>query len=131
MNYSRRTGEANLGKVKETYLVEGFTCADVEERVMEVIKPFIFQGDFEVQSCKKVQYYDLIPTANGEYWYKARVELITVENDKETRRAVSILVQADNMLDALHTLKQHLASLDCEMISLAKSPVMDVIRATE
>lgn len=131
IHYSRQTGEDNPGKVKETYLVEGFTCADVEERVMEVIKPFVFQGDCEVPSCKKVQYYDLIPAPDGEYWYKARVELITIENDKETRKAVSILVQADNMLDALHTLKQHLASLDCEVIGLAKSPVVDVIRAVE
>ena len=129
VNYQRQTGEDNPSNVKETYLVEGFTPADVEQRLMEEIKPLIF-GDCEVPSCKKVQYYDLIPAANGEYWYKARVELITVENDKETRKAVSILVQADTVLDALHTLKQHLASLDCEVIGLAKSPVVDVIRAT-
>ena len=129
VNYSRQTGEDNPGKVKETYLVEGFTCADVEERVMEVIKPFVFQGDCEVQSCRKVQYYDLIPVADGEYWYKARVELITVENDKETRKAVSVLVQASMLDDAVHALKQFLGSYDCEIISVAKSPIMDVIRA--
>ena len=130
VHYSRQTGEDNPGKVKETYLVEGFTCADVEERVMETIRPYVFQGDCEVPSCKKVQYYDLIPQADGEYWYKARLELITIDNDKETRKPASILVQADNMLEALQTLKKHLASVDCEIIGLAKSPIMDVIRAT-
>lgn len=130
VHYSHQTGEDNPGKVKETYLVEGFTCADVEERVMEAIRPYVFQGDCEVPSCKKVQYYDLIPQADGEYWYKARLELITIDNDKETRKPASILVQADNMLEALQTLKKHLASVDCEIIGLAKSPVMDVIRAT-
>ena len=130
VHYSRQTGEDNPGKVKETYLVEGFTCADVEERVMETIRPYVFQGDCEVPSSKKVQYYDLIPQADGEYWYKARLELITIDNDKETRKPASILVQADNMLEALQTLKKHLASVDCEIIGLAKSPVMDVIRAT-
>jgi len=77
-----------------------------------------------------VQFYDLIPAA-GEFWYKARVEMITVENDKETRKGQNIYVQADNMLDALHTLKKHLASLDCEIIGLTKSAVIDVIRAVE
>ena len=130
VNYERQTGEDNPGKVKETYLVEGVNCADVENRLMDDIKPFIV-GDCEVTSCKKVQYFDIFPNEGSEYWYKARVELITIENDKETRKAVSILVQADNMLDALHTLKQHLASLDCEVIGLTKSPVVEVIRAIE
>lgn len=128
VDYTRQTGEDNPAKVKETYLVEGLNCSDVEQRLQNELKALVF-GECETTSCKKVQYYDLIPVANGEWWYKARVELIIVENEKESRKPVNILVQADNMLDAMHTLKQHLASLDCEVISLAKSPVMDVIRA--
>lgn len=128
-HYTRQTGEDNPAVAKETYLVEGLNCSDVEQRLLAEIEPFISAGDCEVPSCRKVQYYDLIPAADGQYWYKARVELITIEDDKESRKAVNILVEADNMLDALHTLKQHLASLDCEVISLAKSPIVDVIRA--
>ena len=88
VNYERQTGEDNPGKVKETYLVEGVNCADVENRLMEEIKPFIF-GDCEVSSCKKVQYFDIFPNEGSEFWYKARVEMITVDGDKETRKAVS------------------------------------------
>ena len=128
-HYTRQTGEDNPAVVKETYLVEGLSCADVEKRLLTIIEPFIAAGDCEVPSCRRVQYYDVIPVAEGSYWYKARVELIDIDNDKEIRKAVSILVEADNMNDALHTLKQHLAAIDCEVISLAKSPIMDVIRA--
>ena len=131
VNYSRQTGEDNPGKVKETYLVEGFTCADVEERVMEVIKPFVFQGDCEVQSCRKVQYYDLIPVADGEYWYKARVEMITIDGDKETRKNVSVLVQANMLDDAVFALRQALKSYDCELISIAKTSIMDILHAVQ
>ena len=42
VNYQRQTGEDNPSNVKETYLVEGFTPADVEQRLMEEIKPLIF-----------------------------------------------------------------------------------------
>ena len=59
VNYQRQTGEDNPKNVKETYLVEGLNCADVENRLMEDIKPLIF-GDCETPSCKKVQFYDLI-----------------------------------------------------------------------
>ena len=50
-------------------------------------------------------------------------------NENTFNTIIPILVQADNMLEALQTLKKHLASLDCEVIGLAKSPVVDVIRA--
>ena len=92
VNYQRQTGEDNPNKVKETYLVEGLNCSDVENRLMEDIKPFIF-GDCEVQNCKRSQYFEIFPNEGGEYWYKARVEMITIDGDKETRKTQSVLVQ--------------------------------------
>ncbi len=129
VHYQRQTGEDNPGAVKETYLVEGLTCADVENRLMEEIKSLIF-GDCEVVSCKKAQFYDMISSPEADKWYKARVELITVEdNGKETRKAVPILVQATTMDFALKNLQQKMASLDCEVISIQKSPILEVLRA--
>ena len=128
VHYQRQTGEDNPGNVKETYLVEGLNCADVETRLMNELKPLIF-GDCEVPSCKKVQFFDIFPNEGGEYWYKGRVEMITIDNDKETRKAVSVLVQANMLDDAVHALKQYLNSYDCEIISVAKSPILDVLRA--
>jgi len=129
VNYQRQTGEDNPGNVKETYLVEGLNCADVETRLMEEIKPFIF-GEVEVPSCKKMQLHDLLPSPEGDRWFKGRVELITVEdNGKETRKAVSILVQATTIDHAMKNLKQHLSSLDCEIVSITRSPILEVYRA--
>lgn len=130
LKYERQTGEDNPGSVKETYLLEGFNCTDVETRLMEKIKPFIF-GDCEVQSCKKVQYYDIRP-AEGDYWYKGRVEMITVEDDgKETRKAVNILIQAPTIHQALKSLEGYLASLDAEIITVTKTKIIDVFRAVD
>lgn len=129
ISYTRQTGEDNPAAVKETYLVEGLTCADVENRLIEEIKPLI-SGEWEVKSCKQVQFYDLIPNPEGDRWYKARVEMITVEdNGKETRKAVSIYVQAGNVTEANKTLHQALSNLDCEVVSITRSPIMEVLRA--
>jgi hypothetical protein len=129
ISYTRQTGEDNPAAVKETYLVEGLTCADVENRLIEEIKPLI-SGEWEVKSCKQVQFYDLIPNPEGDRWYKARVEMITVEdNGKETRKAVSIYVQAGNVTDANKTLQQALSNLDCEVVSITRSPILEVLRA--
>ena len=110
ISYTRQTGEDNPTAVKETYMVEGLTCADVENRLIEEIKPLI-SGEWEVKSCKQVQFYDLIPNPEGDRWYKARVEMITVE---------------DNGNKHLH---QALSNLDCEVVSITRSPILEVYRA--
>lgn len=129
VNYQRQTGEDNPKNVKETYLVEGLNCADVENRLMEDIKPLIF-GDCETPSCKKVQFYDLIENPEGDRWFKARVEMITVEDEgKEKRKAVSIFVQATTIDVALNNLRKYLETLDCEIVSITRSPILEVYRA--
>ena len=129
ISYTRQTGEDNPAAVKETYMVEGLTCSDVENRLIEEIKPLI-SGEWEVKSCKQVQFYDLIPNSEGDRWYKARVEMITVEdNGKETRKAVSIFVQAGNLTEANKHLHQALSNLDCEVVSITRSPILEVYRA--
>ena len=131
VHYDRQTGEDNPGKVKEIYLVEGaVSFADAENCLMEEIKPFIF-GDCEVQSCKRSQYYDIFPNEGGAYWYKGRVEMITIDGEKETRSTKAFLVQANMLDDAVFALKQGLSSYDCEIISIAKTQIMDILHAVQ
>ncbi len=131
VNYERQTGEDNPGKVKETYLVEGLNCSDVEGRLIDEIQPFVF-GDLEVSSCKKVQLYDLIDSPEADRWFKARVEMITVEESgKETRKVVSMLVHATTIAHALKHLTSYLSSQDCEIVSLQRSPILEVYRGVK
>ena len=129
VKYDRQTGEDNPGKVKEIYLVDGaVSFADAENCLMAEIKPFIF-GDCEVQTCKRSQFFDVFPNEGGAFWYKARVEMITIDGDKETRSNKAFLVQANMLDDAVFALKQALKSYDCEINSIAKTPIMDILHA--
>ena len=131
VKYERQTGEDNPNSVKEIYLVDGaVSFADAENCLMNEIKPFIF-GDCEVQTCKRSQFFEIFPNEDSEYWYKARVEMITIDGEKETRKNVSILVQANTLDDAVFALKQAMNSYDCEMISIAKTQVMDILHAVQ
>ena len=131
VSYDRQTGEDNPGKVKEVYLIDGaVSFADAENCLMDEIKPFIF-GDCEVMSCKRSQYFEVFPNEGGEYWYKARVEMITIDGEKETRKNVSVLVQANMLDDAVFALKQAMTSYDHELISIAKTPIMDILHAVQ
>ena len=130
VHYERQTGEDNPGKVKEIYLVDGaVSFADAENCLMNEIKPFVF-GECDVMSCKRSQFFDVFPNEGGAYWYKARVEMITIEGDKETRSNKLFLVQANMLDDAVFALKQALKSYDCEIISIAKTQIMDILHAT-
>ena len=131
VHYDRQTGEDNPGKVKEVYLVHGaVSFADAENCLLTEIKPFIF-GDCEVQTCKRSQYFEVFPNEGGAFWYKARVEMITIDGEKETRKNVPVLVQANTLDDAVFALKQALKSYDYELISIAKSPVVDILNAVQ
>ena len=131
ISYQRQTGEDNPGNVKETYLVEGFSPSDVEERLMDHVKPLIFGNDYELPSCTKKQFFEIISSAEGDKWYKGRVELITIEdNGKETRKAVSVLVCASNINWAFKNLSEAMNGYDCEIISVARTPIVEVLRAT-
>lgn len=127
VTYEKQTGEDNPGKVKETYLVNAVNCADAEQQVMDEIKPFVF-GDVSTPQIRVRQFFDVFP-GDGENYYEAKVEMITIDGDKETRKAVKILVQ-DNTIDgALKELHyKHLADFDCEILSIAKSPIIEVMR---
>ena len=129
VSYERQTGEDNPGRVKEIYLIDGaVSFADAENCLMNEIKPFIF-GECEVQTCKRSQFFEVFPNEGGAYWYKARVELITIEGEKETRKNVPVLVQANMLDDAVFALKQGMGSYDCEIISIAKTQIMDILHA--
>ena len=57
--------------------------------------------------------------------------MITIDGEKETRKNVPVLVQANTLDDAVFALKQALKSYDCELISIAKSPVVDILNAVQ
>ena len=125
--YQRQTGEDNPGLVKETYLVEAINPTNAEARLVEEIEAFIF-GDQETERITKRNIFDLFPNEEATNWFKARVELITIDGEQESRKTVTMLVQADTISDALRTLKDKTANLDCDIVGLAKSPILEVFR---
>ena len=127
VNYLRQTGEDNPGTVKETYLVDGATPSDAEKRLMDEIKPFIF-GDCEVPMIRNRRFFDIFPNEGGDNWYEGKVELITVDGEIEKRRVVTVLVQDNRIDDALTALRKHLNNVDCEILALKKSQIIDLIK---
>lgn len=128
VNYERQTGEDNPGFVRETYLVDCVNPSDAETILRDELKPFIF-GDLEIERITNRNFFEIFTDLGADNWYKARVELLTIDGDKESRRVVSVMVQASTISDALQALKEKMAGYDCEILSVAKTPVLDLLKA--
>lgn len=126
VKYDRQTGEDNPGKVKEIYLVKAETCSDAERIVLEEIKPFIF-GDCETPKIQKRDYFDIFRSKNNEAYFEAKVEIITVDGDKEVRKTVPILVSDYDIYFALVALKGQMTGYDCEIVSIKKTGIVDIL----
>ena len=128
VNYERQTGEDNPGLVRETYLVDSVNPSNAETILMDELKPFIF-GGLEVEHITIRNFFEIFTDLGADNWYKARVELLTIDGDKESRRVVAVMVQASTISDALKALKEKMAGYDCEILSVAKTPVLDLLKA--
>ncbi len=126
--YDRQTGEDNPGKVKETYLVEAVSCADAEQQVLEHVQPLMWGNDCDIPQVRKRLFFDVFPSEDKTLWFEAKVEIITIDGDRETRKAVKFLIQEDSIHQALKELKFKLSGYDCDIISIAQSPVLDILR---
>lgn len=125
IQYDKQTGDDNPGRVKENYLIMGTSPSDVEKRLIEEVGPYIF-GDSEVQSIKKRNFYDIFEKDGADRWFAGKVELITIEDSGvETRKKVNVLVQANDISSALKDLRDKLCNIDCEIISISKSNILE------
>ena len=127
VNYDRQTGEDNPGRVKEAYLVVAETCGEAEKVVLDEIKPFIF-GDCETPKIQKKSYFDFfMDHPDSDIYYEAKVEMITIDGDKERRNVINILVLANNIEGALNTLIHILVNYDYEIIGIKKAGITDIL----
>ena len=126
VKYDRQTGEDNPGSVKEIYLVKAETCSDAERAELERIKPYIF-GDWEAPKIQRKNYFDIFRINIGEAYFEAKVELITVDGDKELRKAVPILIREDNVYSAINALMEQMKGCDYEIVSIKKTGIVDVL----
>ena len=129
VDYERQTGEDNPGKVKESYLVTAVSCADAERIVLEHIEPYVF-GDCETPQIKRVHFFEVFDAEDpaDDMWYKAKVEMITIDGDKETRKVVNILIAGDRLSRALYRLCDKLSSYDCEIVSIQKTAIVEILK---
>jgi hypothetical protein len=116
-------------KVTDTYLLDAVSYTDAETRIYELM-PTITKGDFKVMSIKPSNITEIISNGNGEWWWKAKISLVTIDEEvgKEKKMNNYLLVSADNMAAAVVYLSEGLSYMLVPYFleSMVISPIVEV-----
>lgn len=116
-------------KVTEPYLVDALSFTEAEARIVKEIRPYI-AGEFTVSDIKREKITELFFNENGDRYFEAKVEFITLDEKggTEKRTRVKILAQANDIEDARQVLIKGMVGTlsDYEIVSLRETKIMDV-----
>lgn len=89
-------------KVTEAYLFDALTYTEAEERVYKEMPEYI-SGEFAIASIRKAKYAEVLPSEDGDRWYKVKVSFLWVDeaSGREKRISQVVLVLASDIKDAV------------------------------
>jgi len=96
--------------VNDNYLMDAVSYTDAESRIFEIMKE-VTRGDFQVMNIKRSNVSEVIAKNDGEWWYKAKINMITIDEEagKEKKSTQYILIMANDIHDALKQLEEGLS----------------------
>lgn len=121
-------------KVNDTYLLDAVSYTDAEARIFEKMSQMV-KGEFRVVSIKQSNVTEIISDGNGEWWWKAKISIVTIDEEQGREKKVNqyLLVNADTFEDVAPVLNKALEYMlvpyKIEMVSI--SPIADVFPFNE
>ena len=97
-------------KVSESYLIDAVSFTDAEARTIEQMQQII-RGEFHIDNIKKSNIIEIYPAESGEFWYKAKIAIVTIDEKAGKEKKVNnyFLVAADDFKEALQRLEEGLS----------------------
>ena len=116
-------------KASETYLLDAISFTEAESRIYKELQTMV-SGEFMVSKISKTRISEIIPSDNGDRWYKAKVAFITVdeESGKEKRTSQLVLVFSDSIKEAYDQIIEAMQGMmaDFEISGINESTILDV-----
>ena len=116
-------------KVSEVYLVDAVSFTDAETRIIQQMETMV-RGEFMVDNIKKSNIVEIFPNESGEWWYKARIGIVTIDEKAGKEKKINnyFLIAADDLKQALIRLEEGLSYVlvPYQTTSLAICNIVDV-----
>ena len=129
IKYEKNAEDGGVIKVSEAYLVDALSFTEAEERINEEMRPFI-SGEFLVSDIKRAKINELYNNENGDRWYRAKVNFISLDEEKgiEKRIATTMFAQASTLKDAFEVIEKGMKDTlaDYDIAAIAETTILDV-----
>jgi len=129
VKYTKVTESGKEQTVTENFLLDAVSFTDAETRITRQMQEMA-RGEFSVTDIKKSRIGEVFPYDTGEWWFKATINLVTVDEEagKEKKMRTYYLIMADDIKQALERLDESLSYLVIPYVvsALAVSTIVDV-----
>jgi hypothetical protein len=116
-------------KVTEPYLLDAVSFTEAESRIYKELETMV-SGEFSVTKIAKTNIAEIIPSEDGDRWFKAKVSFLTIDEEKGKERRTSnyVLVLAKTVKDAYEKVVENMQGMmaDFEIAQVTESLIMDV-----
>lgn len=135
VKYSRENADGRIERIAESYIVNHDTCAAAEAFVLKEVKPYVKLGqEVAVVSVKETPYKEgevIMSDTFNEHdhrWYKAKVTLTIVDENRETKRPLVLLIEAENLIEAGREAQRQADTYGCAytLTAVQETNIMDV-----
>ncbi len=117
-------------KVSESYLVDAVSFTDAEARMIEQMQQLVRGGEFYIDNIKKSNIIEIFPHDNGEYWFKAKIGIVTIDEKAGKEKKINnyFLIAADDFKQALLRLEEDLSYIlvPIQISAMNLSTIVDV-----
>ena len=129
ISYEKTAENGTQKKVTEAYLVDALSFTEAEARIITETRPYI-TGEFTVMDIKRARYAESFLNDNGDRFYRAKINLITLDEKSGTEKetAVQMLVQASTIHDAIAVIDNGMKGTitDYVIASVMETAVLDI-----
>ncbi|MEN8764250.1 MAG: DUF4494 domain-containing protein [Wenyingzhuangia sp.] len=129
VKYSKIDDNERIKTFNQPYLFDALTFTEAEARATEEMGKYLSEG-FKITNIKVANYSELFPNDNGDRWFKCKVSLVTLDEEKglERRTNTYVLVQANDVKDAYEYLSEQFTDTvsDYSIPSITESPIIDI-----
>lgn len=115
--------------VREAYLVDALSFTEAEARINKKLEEFI-SGEFNLTNISKSSLNEIFPFETGDKWFKVKIEFMAIDEAKGKEKKTSnlLLIQADDMMEALKNTEESLSTMivPYDIKSIIESPIIDI-----
>ena len=131
IKYNKVLDDGKEKLVTEKYLVSAMSFTEAEANFIKEITPYI-SGEFFIDDISRADYSELFLSEDesADKYYDAKLAFITLDekSGKEKKTNVNMLVQADDMRDAMNRLDEGMKGTMCDYqsVKLQETSLVDV-----